>query len=523
VEIELSPLEQDLVAHVEAGEVLDCHTGGEITDAAMGQWGEDRSVRASVIREILLSRLAKDPDPHGVRIRGLRVSGELDLENVRRRLELSLKSCDIPEGVILRDAELAGVVFGGCRIGAGLAPGRASLSAERVTAEVLFLGVDRDTGRPFTAAGAVRLTGAHIGQLDMSGARLQGYDTDGSLIADNLHVDGSAFLRSDGERPFTAVGAVRLHSAHVVRQLDMSGAQLQGYNTKGDSLIADNLQVDGSAFLRSDGERPFITAGAVRLFGAHITGKLQLHPARLGGLDLSGATLGGIEVDPKSVQHAELTGLTYAGLPELGEADDWIDLFRRTEGYSPQPYQQLAAACRSAGHERDARRALIAQQDDRRDRLLRPPKKASGKPSDLSLRWRLWWRRFGLHLQKLALGYGYRARRAFYGTLIVLGTACAIGLAAGHTHSGSTGHYAAYRPPPTDGQPVQRCSTVEQIGLGLRPGLPFLSTVTAGKCVFDTATAIGGAYASIDWSLQALAWAGAALAIAGYTGLVRKT
>jgi uncharacterized protein YjbI with pentapeptide repeats len=380
---------------------------------------------------------------------------------------------------------------------------------------------------PFTTAGAVRLPGAHItGPLVLSGAQLQGHDTEGiSLMADDLQVDGGAFLRVDGERPFTTAGAVRLNSAHITGQLDLSGAQLQGHDTDGMSLIADDLQVDGSAFLRGDGERPFTTAGAVRLPGAHITGQLDMARARRGSeLHLGGAMLGEFRVDPDALQRVGLSGLTYGGLPLLGDIDDWLNVFRhRTKTYSPQPYQQLAAACRSAGHERDARHVLIAQQDDRRDRVLRPAQKDSGEPSDRGERWRLWWRRFGLHLQKLALGYGYRARRAFYGTLIVLVAACAIGLAAGHTHSGSTGSYAAYRPPPTTGQPVQRCSTVEQIGLGLRPGLPFLSTVTAGKCVFDTTTAIGGAYASIDWSLQALAWAGAALAIAGYTGLVRKT
>jgi hypothetical protein len=636
VEMELSPLEQELVAHVEAGDVLDRHTGGKITDADMDQWGEDREVRASVIRQILLGRLAKDADPHGMRIRGLRITGELDLENVRSRVELSLRSCDVPEGVIMRQADLARVVFSGCRIGARRATGE-SLNAARVTAEVVFLDVDGYTGRaitaagavrlsdahiagplflsgaqlqgqdsngnslvadglqvgagallnseaerPFTAAGAVRLDGAHItGPFQLSGAQLLGYDTDGdSLIADNLQVGGGAFLRGDGKRPFTAAGAVRLLGVHITRPLELSGAQLQGYDSDGDSLIADGLQVGASAFLNSDGERPFTAAGAVRLPGAriarqlnlsgaqlqgydtdgdsliafglhvgggaflsgdgerpftaagalqlrdaHITGPLVLAQVQLGSeLDLGGATLGEFRVDPKATQRVVLTGLTYGGLPRLGEIDDWLKVFRdRTETYSPQPYQQLAAAYRSAGHERDARRVLIAQQDDRRDRVLRPPKKDPGKPSDPRERWKLWWRRFGLHLQKLALGYGYRARRAFYLTVMVLVAACAIGLAAGHTHSGSTGSYAAYRPPPTDRQPVQRCSTVEQIGLGLRPGLPFLSTVTAGKCVFDTTTAIGGVYASIDWSLQALAWAGAALAIAGYTGLVRKT
>ena len=96
-----------------------------------------------------------------------------------------------------------------------------------------------------------------------------------------------------------------------------------------------------------------------------------------------------------------------------------------------------------------------------------------------------------------------------------------VGLLAGHTHTGTANLYAAYRPRTPTTNPAA-CSTVEQIGLGLRPGLPFLSTVTAGPCIFDTSTTAGSVYAVTDWALQAIAWAGAALAIAGYTGLVRK-
>jgi hypothetical protein len=47
----------------------------------------------------------------------------------------------------------------------------------------------------------------------------------------------------------------------------------------------------------------------------------------------------------------------------------WLHLItRHTYGYRPQPYQQLAAVRRAAGHDADARDILIAQQQDLRER-----------------------------------------------------------------------------------------------------------------------------------------------------------
>src|SRR5580704_5021925 len=68
---ELAPVEQSLVCHVRLGERLDLAAGGEATDeAAMRSWGDGRTCRAVVIRDILCGRLALDPDPHGLRLRG---------------------------------------------------------------------------------------------------------------------------------------------------------------------------------------------------------------------------------------------------------------------------------------------------------------------------------------------------------------------------------------------------------------------------------------------------------------------
>lgn len=64
----------------------------------------------------------------------------------------------------------------------------------------------------------------------------------------------------------------------------------------------------------------------------------------------------------------------------------WI---RRSPGYGPQPYEQLASWYRAIGHDEDARRVLLAKQRHRR-RSLSLPARAWG------------------HLLDVTVGYGYR-------------------------------------------------------------------------------------------------------------------
>jgi hypothetical protein len=121
----------------------------------------------------------------------------------------------------------------------------------------------------------------------------------------------------------------------------------------------------------------------------------------------------------------------------------------------------------------------------------------------------------------MAIGYGYRTWPAFVGVLVLAGLGAGLGIAAGHTHAGSTKQFAAYRPASAVRKVSQSCSVVEQAALGVR--VPFLSSLGAGDCVLNTTTVPGEAYSVGIWTDQALAWAAATLAVAGYTGLVRRT
>ena len=116
----------------------------------MRSWGDSRTCGATVIRDILRGRLAPDPDPHGLRLRGARITGRLDLENLATDVSLELHDCLLEEGLLARDARLAAVVLVGCQIEH---PAGIPLDGARLTCSVLGLDRARVNGR--SGVGAV--------------------------------------------------------------------------------------------------------------------------------------------------------------------------------------------------------------------------------------------------------------------------------------------------------------------------------------------------------------------------------
>ena len=89
-----------------------------------------------MIRDILRGRLAADPDPHGLRLRGARITGRLDLANLSTEVNLELNDCLLEEGILARDAHLATVGLTGCQLEHPTEP---PLDADRLTCSVLIL------------------------------------------------------------------------------------------------------------------------------------------------------------------------------------------------------------------------------------------------------------------------------------------------------------------------------------------------------------------------------------------------
>ena len=400
------------------------------------------------------------------------------------------------------------------------------------------------TGGGFTGAGesgAVSLASAHLGrQLVCTGASLRN-DSGPAMDANGLQADQGMYLRGG----FTAIGAgasgaISLASAHVGGQLDCTGASLR--NDSGPALNADGLQADQGMYLR----------GGFTAIGAGASGALSLAIARLGRLDCTGASLrndsgpalnanslqvdqsmllrgeftatgagdgvavdladaqvrGTLEFDPAQLKHATdpqgrfaVDGLTYAGVPEPISARDWLRLLRNgTRGYAAQPYQQLAAAYRALGDERQAREILMAQRDDQLART--------------HPRWpEQWWGR----VTKVTLGYGYQPWRALLFLTGVVALSCLLTIVLGsHGALAQTSNTAT---------PGHSCTVLQQASVGLDLNLPIGKSVARDRCDLaeDSASVTAAWLTAAGWVLQLLAWVFAALFVAGFTSAVRKT
>lgn len=344
-----------------------------------------------------------------------------------------------------------------------------------------------------------------------------------ALVADNARVEGGVLL-NDG---FVAEGhgrlaAVRMVDAQVGGRVDLSDARLT--NREGATLVANRMVVTGDLFMR----------GTFVCRGTSTKSLIRLNSARLGGLEiLPGVRLANPEGPALGLQNATaewvrlpagllcapdargrcdpastvlLNGFTYTTLTNDGaDWQRWLHWVRHhTLEYTAQPYQQLAAAQRSAGHDRAARAILIMQQNDLRAR------------GDLGG----WWARTRHRLWGALAGYGYRAGRAATALLAVLLLAAAIGWVAGHTPT-HDGRFAALHTTSAE-RPFTPCSTLELLGLGIDRGLPLGATGIRDRCDLDTTSPVGQAFTAAIWLLQAVVWALATLVIAGYTGLIRK-
>jgi hypothetical protein len=331
---DLTECEQLLQEAFPTGRLVDLRAGNPAVDdpIAGAGWGSDRTIRAEVIRGLLLSNPGREqslcnPEPvpsavPAIRLTGARIAGPLDLAHTNFSYPLCLEHCwfeKIPDwrwmtaGYLdLGHSVLPGILADNLRVEADLVVSHCYINGE-VRLYSAYVGgdlnldeseLDFPSGRPLNAAGAtvigavfmiglaanggMRLVDTHIsGALDLSGATLSnpgGVALEGSRIS----VDGPVFCRSG----FTCKGELRLRRARINEFLDFAQARL--FNPGGNALYAPGIVVDGGVSCR-DGS---ILEGELNLLRARVSGDLDLSGAHLcnpGGVAFEGRrlTIGG--------------------------------------------------------------------------------------------------------------------------------------------------------------------------------------------------------------------------------------
>jgi biotin operon repressor len=318
----LTPLERALCSAAAAGRLFDlrCRRADEDDPARGRAWSKNRQIRAQVLRQLLTGEGYLDKtfgQPLAVRLRGVSVTGRLNLGGCTVRCPLELYDCYLPGRLDLAKAEASDISLRGSHL------------AQRLSARRLRMTHGLNLTGSFRCYGRVDLRDGHIGgSLDCAEATLSntssrmrrlvsllqtGRDWPGEELAQQLRVSPRTLRRYVGRLrklgyPIQAqrgvaggyqlaagtaltadgltvgrnlflsgaevTGEVRLIGARVRGQLSCGGATLS--NPGGQALTADGLTVDGSLFLR----RGCVT-GEVILRGARVGGQVACDDATL--------------------------------------------------------------------------------------------------------------------------------------------------------------------------------------------------------------------------------------------------
>ena len=280
-------------------------------------------------------------------------------------------------------------------------------------------------------ATAVRVDGAVL--LDKKFTAKGGVNLDAATININLQCDGGCFLNRQktaftvagariggdvifGEK-FHAEGKVTIEGIRVGGALDCKGSEF--INTRGDALVADGADIAGNASFCDQ----FLAHGALSLVGLKVGATwsmFNIADARMiTKLDLRFA-------DVTTLEHAHdswpepgclrLNGLVYKALGEKFPVKLGIEWLQRQQQqqdvkeanvFAQSPYERLANVLKSSGHEPEAKRVLIAKQDDLR---------RYGSLTSWGKGWN--W------LLGVTIKHGYQPHRALFGMLffVLLGT-----------------------------------------------------------------------------------------------------
>ncbi|NLS07540.1 hypothetical protein HGP14_30155 [Rhizobium sp. P32RR-XVIII] len=377
----LSAAEAKVVAHLQLGDFDRLGDG-----LRPEQEDPERTVRAELLRLLILGNDSYRSHEKGVRLSGAWITGILDLEGCRVPRDIGLKDCHFEASPVLRSAIIDNLFLDGSAL-----PG---LQAERLEARGCL------SLRSAMVSGEVRLPGARLG---------------GSLEADGVSIASPGGLALDANGLETR-GGILLRGADVRGGIDLSAVRL----SRDVNAVGARIERPGEVALNGDG---IVAGGDLALRGATIVGEVRVLGARFGGdvdctsaslsqpggyalrlnrttidgafflrqnasvigtLDLTATTMGAIDDDQASwPQIGDLLlnrcqyGAFIGGPVDAESRLDWLS--RQTPDrwkadFWPQPYEHLSTVLRQMGHDEDARAVLITK-----ERLQRRARRARAK------------------------------------------------------------------------------------------------------------------------------------------------
>jgi len=305
------------------GTWVDLRAGDAAADdlGAATCWGPGRIIRADVIRALLLGAAEVEPGyAPGVRVRGARITGRLDLMGATSAYPLVCEHCYFDEelrfvesstrtvrfigsylpalngtrmrldGILnLWASQIAGVLrLDQAKLSGQLCLRDATIGAASGTEAVAAYGLAVDGGLEcagLNARGSVVMeTAAITGSFDLTGAHITCPGQQGLIM------DRAVIGRLDG-RDMVVEGETRMHNTRIGASMILSAARLD--NPAGVALSAGGLNVAGGLFMN----KGFTAIGEIRLYGAVLAANLTVSGGTLrnpGGiaLNLNRATLG---------------------------------------------------------------------------------------------------------------------------------------------------------------------------------------------------------------------------------------
>ena len=486
-------------------------TGQDYWDGAEN-WGEDRTIHAELIRWFYINEQAARfvGTTYGVNVVGAKIAGFLNLSSTDVSFRFSLAYCYLPDALTLIGATTGSLELTGCRI-QGL----------QVYDSVVQGDVDLD--RRFQSRSHVVFDHSTIiGNLNCYDSSLKGLQVRETNVRDvnldkakidsvvqchkttidgDFYCNGGEFGYFDVEKS-TVSGDVQLANSTVAGNLILRNTTVAGDVDLSRSRVAVVARLSGSDIGGSvNADKAHGPQGFTLIAdGAVIKGVLQWTNISPHSplLSLVNTKIGSLRDDPESWPRPgslQVAGLVYEDIEDVG-VDRRLEWLMRQPPYrfNRQPYEQFAFWLQRRGQNDDGLKVLMTAEDRRREYLY---------PGRLSRLWSL--------ILRATIGHGYKPLRIWIWGLVFTAIGAIVfqmGYNANLLAFGGSG-----KTPPT---------TFNPLVYSLDAFIPIIDFHQEKFWVPNGNGPFGKLLQLYMWVHIAMGWVVTTLAVAAFTGIIRK-